>query len=56
MKNVYRVSYKTKYSGVRDWMSDTKDVLANDDAQAAVDMCKRVALKDSHRIGRRNAL
>lgn len=44
MKNVYEVAYEAKYKTIK-WMPDKQRILANGDAQRAIDICKRTALK-----------
>ena len=46
MKRIYEVKFSLKHKGVSEWLNDETKVLANGDAQEAVDKVKKQALKD----------
>ena len=43
MQYVYKVEYEVKYSGIREWMPDHANVLANGSARSAVAKVERYA-------------
>lgn len=44
MNRIYEIKFQEKWSGSRDWITDTNKVLANGDAQKAVDKLRRERL------------
>jgi hypothetical protein len=45
MKRIYRVEFEEKWTGCSEWLSDHVNVLANGNAQDAIEKVKR------HRLG-----
>ena len=49
MNRIYQIKYEEKWSGCREWLPDSTNVLANGDAQKAVDKVKRQSLTKSYK-------
>lgn len=49
MNRIYEIKYEEKWTGCQDWLPDTDKVLANGDAQKAVDKLRRDRLSAQHK-------
>lgn len=46
---VYKIEYEEKWTGGVDWLADSTAVLANEDAQKAIDKVKRQSLTKTYK-------
>jgi hypothetical protein len=49
VKRIYKVNYEERWTGCREWMADSTNVLANGDAQQAIDRVKKQSLSNTYK-------